>query len=191
MGIQTFQPEIGPRQLVRIITVDRKRRQVEARLKDGGLIYIPIWNVPTLFRWPKTGEQWIVRQDGGQWSLVESTDPSMQMRDGSIAGEGAISLESLREGEVRLTATQNEEGSGVWINNHQASRKITFDIGDGSTTVFTLNHNLDTDRATVSIWKVEDTEVDTPTTVITGPNQVELTFGIAPPDQSVRVVITG
>jgi hypothetical protein len=177
--------------LVEITTVDRVSRRVEVKLKDGGIVNVPVWNIPTLFRWPKTGEKWIIRQDGGQWKLEESTDPAIQMRDGDRSEEQAISLEDLNEGEARLTATHNAQGSGVWINNHQAARKVSFTLGDGVETEYEVKHNMHTMDAQTTVLRKEGEDVSMPVITVEDQDTVTLTWTVAPPIDSVRVIITG
>lgn len=189
MSVKSFQPEIGPKQVVQITTVDQKRRRIEARLKDGGIVLIPILNIPTLFRWPKVNEYWVIRQEAGQWNLVESTDPTVQMRDGDDPNEKAILIENMREGEVRLTASPNNKGSGVWLNKHQAARKVLFVIGEDSS--FELNHQLETEHVQTTLFQEEGLSIGHPTITVDGPNTVLLEFSESIPKDSIRVIITG
>lgn len=181
--------QVGPTQIVEITTVDMVRRQVEARLKDGGIIVLAIMNIPTLFRWPKVGEYWMVRKEGGQWTLVESTDPSVTMRSGDDPYEKAIRVEDMNEGEVRLIATPNKQGSGVWINKHQAARKVVFMAGENDS--FTLNHELGTEHINISLFQEEGQSLDYPQITVTGPNTVLLEFSEILPKDALRVIITG
>lgn len=181
--------EISPRILVEITTVDQARRRVETKLKDGGIVSVPILNIPTLFRWPKVGEYWVIRREDGQWTFVESVDPSRNMRDGDDPDEKAIQIEDMNEGEVRLTATPNDKGSGVWINRHQAARKVLFVIGEDS--VFELNHKLGTEHVQTTLFREEGLSVSHPTITVDGPDTVLLEFPESIPKDSIRVIITG
>lgn len=181
--------DIEPKQLVEITTVDRPRRIIEARLRDRGIIYIPIANVPTLFRWPKTGEYWIVRKEGGQWVLIESTDPAVTMRTGEDPEEKAIRIEEMNEGEVRLIATPNEDGSGVWINRHQAIRKASFTIGEAKE--FSLEHKLETEHVSVSIFEKDGEDLDYPKVTIVDQNTIHLAFSKLLSNEAARVIISG
>lgn len=181
--------EIGPRQLVEITTVDQIGRRVETKLKDGGMVSVPIMNIPTLFRWPKVGEYWIIRRDGGQWSFVESVDPSLQMRDPDDPDEKAILVENMREGEVRVIATPNEEGSGLWINRHQAIRKANYTLGEAKK--FTLDHKFGTKHVSVSLFRDEEQPISYPVVTIPDENTVTLEFSEIIPKDSVLVIIAG
>lgn len=189
MALNSKNREIGPKQLVEIITVDTIRREVETRLKDGGLVTVAITNIPTLFRWPKVGEYWMIRKEGGQWIFIESTDPNIQMRSGDDPDEKAIRIEDMAEGEVRLIATSNDTGSGVWINKHQAARKVSFMIGENI--VFDLEHKLETDHIVISLFQAEELALDYPDISITDSNSVRLEFSEILPKDAIRVIITG
>lgn len=132
------------KQTVRVITVDKDRRRVECAMRDGAMVYAAVWEVPTVFRWPKTGEVWTIRKDTGVWrldGLVENLDITASN----------IDLSSLSEGETRILGESSLTGSGVYLGAHEGARKVSFDIGDGSQTVWEINHRLGTPDITIAI----------------------------------------
>jgi hypothetical protein len=85
---------LADKQIVRILTVDPTKRRVEGALKDGTMIQIKVWEVPTVFRWPKTEEMWTVRRDHGFWSL----DARLENNH-----DGLGRIEDIAEGETKIT----------------------------------------------------------------------------------------
>jgi microcystin-dependent protein len=92
-----MQPGWGMKQVARIMTVDPATRKIEAALKDGAMIHVKVWEVPTVFRWPLEGEIWTVRKDNGYWALdaryqnphddlsrVEAYEPGDTVIDGTV-----------------------------------------------------------------------------------------------------------
>lgn len=140
-----FQPGYGEKQAARVLTVDRSRRRVEMALRDGGVVYAAIFEIPAVFRWPKQGEIWTIRRDHGIWRL-----DSMFEHNG-LSEAGVTTLESLEEGEVRIVSEASENGSGVIINNAHAARIFTAVVGNGSSSAFTLTHNFGTEKVAITI----------------------------------------
>jgi hypothetical protein len=90
-------PAFGPRQFVRITTVRTDTRKIEAQLKDGGNIQISLFDVPSFFVWPKEGEYWIVRQDGGYWKLDNKFDNADDTKVVHLApGEAKVAAEVIK-----------------------------------------------------------------------------------------------
>lgn len=109
-------PGVGPRHFVRITTVRTDIRKIEAQLKDGGNIQISLFDVPSFFVWPKEGEYWIARQDGGYWKLENKFD---NKDDAKVAylnpGEAKIGAEIIKtpSGKQIVTVADNNYD---WIN---------------------------------------------------------------------------
>ena len=194
MAISDIVGQVEPPQTVEITTVDRTRRTIEGKGRDGGIIRIPIYYIPTLFRWPKTGEYWVVRREGGEWTLVTSIDPAIQARSGESASEAAIPLEDLKEGEVRLYATPNSEGSGLWLNNHQAVRQSIHEVKvSEDESQFDLEHGLGTRWVGLTVWIEPGPNTTTDFNAYSlDDDNTRITFW-DPPSQpeTARVVITG
>lgn len=89
----------GEKMQVKIITVDKEKRRVEASTRDGAMIYIAIWETSTVFRWPEVGETWTVRKDTGVWKL----DQLVQNELAEVESEAVPkTLEELPEGDTRI-----------------------------------------------------------------------------------------
>lgn len=101
------------KQTVRVITVDQAQRRVECATRDGAMIYAAVWETPTAFRWPKTGEIWTVRKDTNVWRL----DSQVDQTNGPVL---PIAVEDMAEGETRI------QGDLVYVN--------ALAIGDGGGT---------------------------------------------------------
>src|SRR3954468_3649845 len=89
-----MRPGFTMKQRVKIITVDPPNRRVQAMLRDGSPIQIGVSETPNAFRWPKTGEEWVVRRDQGLWVLDSHIDPP--------DSDGVQRIEDLNEGDSLL-----------------------------------------------------------------------------------------
>lgn len=99
----------GPiKQWIEITSCDPTSKTIQGKSGDGGPISISINDVPTAFRWPKTGEWWSVCRDpinNFQWNL-DSRIPGRTTQDQD--GQLAITLNEispiteLNAGEVRI-----------------------------------------------------------------------------------------
>jgi hypothetical protein len=98
MAIKHFvNPSLGPRQMGLITTVEPATRKIEAKLKDGGEIAVSLFDIPPFFVWPKVGDLWIIRKDGGYWKLDTKIDTDKEYPvDNLNAGEGKISADIIK-----------------------------------------------------------------------------------------------
>ncbi len=185
MAVKSMKMERGysDKQSARVLTVDQQRRRVELALRDGGIVYAAVWDIPPLFRWPKTGEVWTIRRDSGIWrldALVENLS----------IGESSTPLEELGEGQARVISEVSTEGSGLLINNFHAARVATFSLGDGILTIFPIAHKFGTENVIVSIRDVGamiyvEADVDP-----VDENNLTITFGVAPTANQYSVTLT-
>lgn len=121
---------LGPRRSAYIRTVDPKTRKIEAQLKDGGLIQIALFDIPSFFVWPKAGEHWIVRQDAGYWKLFNKFDSEDNQKVVSLKpGEAKIAAEVIKtpSGKSVVTAADSDyEWTNLnLINNWQDVSTLT------------------------------------------------------------------
>lgn len=168
----------GLKQIVTIMTVDPLTLTVEAALKDGGSIQIPIWNVGAAFRWPIEGETWTVRKDGGYWAL-DSHSPETDQFQINLMTPGDLKLDAV--GQVYLA-----DGTIV-------TRKYSVVIGDSINTTYTIGHNLGTMDVSITIREnaVPADLVFLDIARITDANTVTLTFASAPDVSSYVVTVIG
>jgi hypothetical protein len=98
MAIKHFvNPSLGPRQMGLITTVETATRRIEAKLKDGGEVAVSLFDIPPFFVWPKVGDLWIIRKDGGYWKLDTKIDTDKEYSvDNLNAGEGKISADIIK-----------------------------------------------------------------------------------------------
>lgn len=79
-------------QRVQIVTCDPATRRIEGRLKDGVIIQIAVWEIPSGFRWPKTDEFWTVIQRNHFWHLGQPME----------IGENEKPIEDLQPGDTKI-----------------------------------------------------------------------------------------
>ena len=107
---------MGPRRVARIVTVDTATRTIEGQLKDGGLIQISVFDVPSFFVWPAVGESWIVRQDMGFWKLFNKFDAVDDTKIDSLGpGEAKIGAEIIKTPSGKTIVTVAETKDSNWI----------------------------------------------------------------------------
>jgi len=120
-----------------IVTSDPVTKTVQALMRTGP-VHISVYTTEPFFRWPKTGENWMVRRENGSWYLdgilQESTD--------------TFKLQNCEPGDVHL----NVPGK---IHTNQGTtlpQKYTATVGLG--TKFTIDHQLHTHEISVSAIKI-------------------------------------
>lgn len=199
MAIKDFNtPSLGRKIPCRITTVDKGRRRCEARLRDGATVLIAVYTVGVQFRWPKVGEIWMIRKDSGLWRLDEPVDLALQGRTGSDTGNEHISLDDLPEGATRITGNPTDTGTGVYINNTEipvgVPSMLSFDVGDTISTVFNIDHGLNTEDVGISIREQGITPADfifPDIARIIDTNMIRLTFASAPTLNQYRLTVWG
>lgn len=83
----------------KIITVEPSQRRVEGVIKSGAVVQVAIYTVDPFFRWPKVGENWMIRRENGTWIL----DSKWQENE-----EADTLVENLKEGDALIdTPTGN------------------------------------------------------------------------------------
>jgi hypothetical protein len=60
---------------VKIITCDPSKRLIEAETRNGEVISINAYYYTSMFRWPMTGEKWVVCEENGSWFLEGIYEP--------------------------------------------------------------------------------------------------------------------
>jgi hypothetical protein len=87
----------------RILTVDPAQRRCEAAIRDGAMIQIRVWEIPTVFRWPATGEVWLVQRNGLYWELVSRLENNE---------DNTGQIENVPEGATQIHGTAIKAGDG-------------------------------------------------------------------------------
>lgn len=184
MSPMKMQAGYSDKQAAKVLTVDQAKHRVECALRDGGIVYAAVWEIPAIFRWPKVGEVWTIRRDAGIWRL----DGLLENFD---IAESAMPLSELGEGQVRILATSDAVGSGVYINRLPAVRKAAFNIGDGVATTYLVEHSWGTPNITYSVLeRGTGIYVDADVTQVDF-NTLRVAFGVAPTTDQFRLTITG
>lgn len=184
MRSMKIQSGYSDKQSARVLTVDQERRRVEVALKDGGVAYAAVWELPNLFRWPKTGEIWTIRRDSGIWRLDSIVEDMNHL-------EGSTSLADLEEGQARILAESSTEGSGVLINKFHIGRTVSFTIGDGAEDEFQVEHDLGTERVD---YAMQDNGTGTRVYAdfeVVDENTVTIGFGVVPTEDQYTVTLFG
>lgn len=83
------------------------------------------------------------------------------------------------------------DGTGLYVDTSIVSRKYAANIGNGSNTSLTVNHNLGTRDVDVTIYNASTYELIYADVVFTDTNNVTVTFATAPASNAYRVVVTG
>ena len=169
--------------VVRVITVNIKMRYIEAAMKDGAMIHILVKGVPTVFRWPKTGEVWTVWRENGYWILAERVEEKADT-------EGWIG--DLEEGDTQITGNVVITGTAS-VGNFPIVRKYTTLIGDGVETEFVIQHGLGTMDVTFTIREndVVPVFISPLTAFIVDNDSINLAFSSPPTTNALSVTVTG
>lgn len=147
---------LGPRRSAYITTVDPKTRKIEAQLKDGGLIQIALFDIPSFFVWPKTGEHWIIRQDAGYWRLFNKFDSNDNQAVGTLKpGEAKIAAETIKTPSGRSVVTVSDsqylwtslELLNNWRDVSDFSEDEIIDLNVSSDTQINANYLTDLPKA--------------------------------------------
>jgi hypothetical protein len=88
-----MKPGYGARYAVKIITVDPKNRKIEAALKDQTVVQVAVFDTREVFVWPQVGEQWIIQQASGIWTL-----------DKRVGGKDDLQINDLEPGHGKIAA---------------------------------------------------------------------------------------
>lgn len=99
------------KQRVQIVTVDPESRRIEALTKDGAIIQIAVFEIPTQFRWPVEGEFWTVYREGLYWHLGSAfeVDEDFKVED-MEPGETKIGSDKIRtKSGDRVVAIEGED----------------------------------------------------------------------------------
>lgn len=79
----------------------------------------------------------------------------------------------------------------IAVDTTVTARKASATIGDGTATVYTLTHNLNTQDIIASVREVSTNAVVIADVVANGVNTAQFTFGTAPTTGQYRVSVTG
>lgn len=169
--------------VVRIITVNIPQGYLEAVMKDGAMVHILIKGVPTVFRWPMTGEVWTVWRENGYWILGERIEEKADAQ-GWIA--------DLEEGDTQITGNVVITGTAS-VGEFPIVRKYTTLIGDGVETEYVIEHNLGTMDITFSIRENDLVPVfiSPLTAFIVNENSINLEFSSPPATDALSVTVIG
>jgi len=132
----------------------------------------------------------------GAWSRSTDADADAEVTTGLcvFAEEGTSNGDKIWQlttnnpitvGSTSLTFVAVGAGAGT-VNKYAAT------IGDGSTTQFTVTHNLNTEDVTVTVREAaSNKELRTTTWRTTGVNTVRVDFAVAPTSNQYRVTVIG
>lgn len=172
--------EVVTRLPCHIITVDPATKIVNGVTK-GGPIRISSYTGGALSRWPKPGEEWIVKRENGSWyldTILPNSNDVLQSAD-------------LEPGDVRINAPNN--GRIYLSTGHTVARKYKQTVGNATKTKWIVTHELDDVSLHVSanLTHTPFTPITAFTFVYLNPNQIEVTFVSAPSIEGAQVVVIG
>jgi hypothetical protein len=124
---------------------------------------------------------------------LHRSDTSVLTVTGNLAITGLSASTLVQTNANGRLISSNNLPSSTTIASVAIARKVTASIGNGSSTSFTINHNLNTRDVKVEVY---DDSLSTKDTVIvpvqrSTVNSVVVYFGSAPASNQYRVVITG
>jgi hypothetical protein len=148
------------------------------------------------------------RSDANTSALMEP-NTTVYVSEGTVNGDTSWTLTTnapITLGTTGLTfaqaggggGTTYTQGTGIIISGGVISidtsvdvRKFAADIGNGSLTSITVNHNLGTTDVTVAIKDKTTLQLVYPDVVVTDANNVTVTFATAPAAAAYRAVVHG
>lgn len=182
-----------PKMRARITTVDTTNLYVECVAKDGQVRRINVQEqLPTLFRWPTEGEEWMIAEQNGSWYLGDRVNTTLDYP--------LINQEQLSQGDysVEMSAEQQivtMDIPGVTSDQrirHTVARKYTGLIGDGTSTFLFVIHALHTPAVVCSLTDVttgEPISLDVIRQI--ADDFIWLDFAVAPALNSIRATVIG
>jgi hypothetical protein len=88
-----------------------------------------------------------------------------------------------------ISQVLSSTGTGTLWANPSSSGSYATTVGDGSTLIYTITHNLDTEDVVVGVYNISTGELEVVGIDITGVNTLTVTFSGAPSSNSERVVV--
>ena len=152
--------------VAKIITVDPPTLRVEAVGKDAAVLQVKVGvEVSPAFRWPMEGEIWTLIRENGYWTLGSRMPQS----------DDVLKVTDLNPGDTL------------------ALIKYAVVIGDGTSTIYTIPHGLNTPNVLITCWANSDFPRSalsfTPTVI--DENTIKLTFGSPVGNDGAIVVVAG
>jgi hypothetical protein len=98
---------------VKIITCDPQKRLIEAETRNGEVISVNSYHYSPMFRWPVSGEKWMVGEENGSWYLegiYETQEPKEELTPAERAAKEKASKEKAEREEAIRKAKAFECG---------------------------------------------------------------------------------
>jgi hypothetical protein len=150
------------------------------------------------FIWNETLDTWEATRNGSTFKSV--------LLDGDIVGSTSIDISSSAGTITVDTILQATESylvsasglavdvsalAGALVDEEDITRKFSEDVGDGVTTSFDVDHNLDTVDVIVQVYDKATNDTVETDVVRTNANRVTVSFTVAPTEDAYRVVVIG
>ncbi|HEY5445836.1 MAG TPA: phage tail protein, partial [Pyrinomonadaceae bacterium] len=110
----------GPdKQWIEVLSAYPQTKQIQGKLRDGGLVYVSILDVPPSFRWPQTGEVWSITRDpidNVTWNLCSRVHGYKALpQNGGIAFTEVedFDITVMDPGEMRLDSSKIYDDRGM------------------------------------------------------------------------------
>jgi len=142
-------------------------------------------------RWNETSDNWEFTNDGSNYQNLGSATTLGTVTTGTWNAT-PIAVEYGGTGATTASAARLALGATVASASATLPQKLAFDIGNNSSTSFTLTHNLNTRDVTVQIAeKASPYNIVIADVALTTADTVTVTFAAAPTNNQYRAVVIG
>lgn len=159
-----MKPGVSQKERVKIITVDPLTRRLEVLLKDGAVVQVAIYEVPSAFVWPIPEQWWTIYRESGNWVLgdrMEVDEEENKRIEDMALGEGKFGADTIYipSGQTIVTTNTLQTArivTGAIDGNDSAEILVIWPLGfidtDYTATVSVIEETVDT--GTLSISKI-------------------------------------
>ena len=125
-------------------------------------------------------KQFVSNTEKSNWNGKETTTGAQQKADNALS-----QAKSYTDTSISNKADKNHNHDTVYL------KKYVGNIGDGSNTTITVNHNLNTEDITITVRDASTKEIVYVDAQIIDVNSIKLLFYSAPTSSQYKIVITG
>lgn len=159
----------------KIITVEPKTKTIQGVMR-GGPIHISQYTQTPFFRWPKVGENWIVKRENGNWYL-----------DSILQNENDVtSVKELNPGDSFV----NLGGKILTNSGTSVPQKFTENVKSNSATEFIIKHNLNDSLIQVNAINEKTNEPISISYKYINSNEIKVKLA-SPPKEGAVIIIIG
>jgi hypothetical protein len=146
-----------PKMRVTVNMVDMTSGELDVIGHDGQVRRVSITSSTAAFRWPIEGEEWMIEEQNGQWVLGDHIHSAAPVEDQILdrtrlePGDIAVDIGLGNEIVTALFVFEAPPALPDVTIKHTIPRKYNEIIGDGTSSIFFVNHLLGTRSVTFSI----------------------------------------